>query len=128
MNIEQIKEKTGLTSEQLFGITKQPEQQCPQIDEVIRGFKAMNQTVNGRCKDLYSLDVDGVDSIARDIEWDVDLDLEAQMEALRRQVEQLRSWGQGWKDTAKYVLEQHNKEYWPNDNPIEYLIDEKYLK
>lgn len=84
------------TSEELYNIPPQPQQTCPLIDEIIMGI---------------SDKLGDVAEIARDLEYgqeQLDLievshyeDYREQLNELRKQVEDIREWGQMWKNIAK---------------------------
>ena len=53
MKIEELKEKLEAnTSEKLFGIDEQPEQNCPKVDKGIRAWYSVQRDVEGYCKNL----------------------------------------------------------------------------
>lgn len=84
------------SSEELYNIPPQPQQTCPLIDEIIMGI---------------SDKLGDVAEIARNLEHgqeQLDLievshyeDYREQLNELRKQVEDIREWGQRWKNIAK---------------------------
>ena len=100
-NIDLLKKKLEVdTSEMLFDIDKQPEQQCPTINKMQANVKDGCNEIESYCKDLRS--VDGAESLASDIEssvsyymWNKILELED----LRKEIENIRQWGQSGKDS-----------------------------
>ena len=124
MKIKELKAKLEVsTSEKLFGIEEQPEQSCPKIDEGIRAWYSVQRDIEGYCKDLKRCDtVEEAETIGGDIDWAIgSLDIVEKYEELRKQCERIRTWGQGWKDLAKYLLERQ-------ENISNFLADEFYLK
>ena len=92
------------TSEEIFDIEKQPDNQCPLIDEVIKEIK-------DRCLDIkYSLrdlkDVEGTEEQCFEIESAIgDIDyLDGNLEEIRENIIKLRTWGEAWKDLAKCAI------------------------
>ena len=109
MKIKELKEKFKVnTSEKLFGIDEQPEQNCPKVDKGIRAWYSVQREIEGYCKDLKRCNtVEEAEKIGGDIDWAIgSLDVVEEYEELRKQCEKIRAWGQGWKDLAKKLIEQ----------------------
>lgn len=111
-NIELLKKRLEVdTSEKLFDIDKQPEQQCPTINKMQANVKDGCREIKIYCKDLRS--VEGAESLSSDIESSVSYymsDKIDELEDLRKEIENIRQWGQGWKDLAKSILNNAKKE------------------
>lgn len=81
--------------EELFNLESEPPLNCPTIDGYITDIKR----AIGSIEDLKQLEDDSGDvlSIADDISYYVD-DVPGQMEHLRSKIEELRQWGNSWKE------------------------------
>lgn len=94
---------THVTSETVLGIQEPPAHMCSDLDEVIKLAKdtlhAVEQ-ING--SDEHD-DKWYVDSARGDIGY-----IPSAVENIRTQVEDLRQWGQEWKDLAKRLMEDSN--------------------
>jgi len=126
-NIELLKQRLNVkTSEELFDIDKQPEQQCPTINKIQANLKDGCSEIEFYCKDLRS--VEGAESLASGIESSVSFymsDKIDELESLRKEIESIRQWGQGWKDLVKSILNNTKKEedivhYFSSDCQIKY--------
>lgn len=100
-----LKESYGfVSSEKILGITEQPEQQCPRVDEAIRDYDRMYKEIKSICKDLAR--IDGAEEMASDIEWwNGNVDFVGALEDLRTQCMNIRDWGQQWKYLAKRLID-----------------------
>lgn len=116
------------TSEELFGIVAQPENQCPTIDREIKDWNTARVDIKYYCKDLNG--IEGAESIAKDIEWEVErLDLVGGFEEIRKKCEDIRTWGQEWKDLAQQLLSERqdigkflSDQYSERAEDIEHLV------
>ena len=126
-NIELLKKRLEVdTSEKLFDIDKQPGQQCPTINKMQANVKDGCREIEIYCKDLRS--VEGAESLSSDIESSVSYymsDKIDELEDLRKEIENIRQWGQGWKDLAKSILNNAKKEedivnYFSSDCQMKY--------
>ena len=111
MKIRELKQKLeAKTSEELFGIDEQPEQNCPKVDKGLKAWYSVQRDIEGYCKDLKRCDtVDEAEKIGGDIDWAIcSLDIVEEYEELRKQCAKLRAWGQGWKDIAKKLIEERS--------------------
>lgn len=109
MKIKELKEMLGAsTSEELFGVDEQPEANCPRVDRGLKVWYDVQRDIYGYCKDLKRCDtLDEAEKIGCNIDWAIgSLDVVEEYEELRRQCENIRTWGQGWKDLAKKLIEQ----------------------
>jgi len=109
MKISELKERLGAnTSEKLFGIDEQPEQNCPKVDKGIKAWYEAQRDIEGHCKGLKRCDtVEEAGNIGDDIDYLVgNLDVVEEYEELRKQCEKIRAWGQGWKNLAQKLIEQ----------------------
>jgi len=91
MRLDEVKRKTGSTTEEILGINEQPEPNCPFIDSFIEDIK----------KHLIYVHVDPKSHR-------LFLDLIEALEEIRDRFTQLRDWGQDWKDITKNLLEKHD--------------------
>jgi len=120
--ISRIKQELCIeTSEELFGIDLQPDEQCPKIDKYLSINDNAINWVTEYVKDIKKTeDLDDIYKYADDIEWELDsLNAESSLEEIRNKCGSVRYWGQQWKDLAKKLL-----------NERESLIDlvgDKYL-
>lgn len=122
MNLINLKNKFNSTSEELLGITKQPEYQCPNIDKTLRVLYDIKKEILGYTKGLKYSDNEEVIKIANDIEWSINmLDIDYDLEKLRKSCEEIRTWGQEWKNLSKKLIAKQ-------DDISNLLSDEYYLK
>lgn len=125
-NIELLKQKLEVdTSEKLFDIDKQPEQQCPTINKMQANVKDGCNEIESYCKDLRS--VEGAESLASDIESSVGYyfwDKIQELENLRTEIENIRKWGQSWKNLAKSILNNTKKE----EDIVHYISSDFQIK
>lgn len=107
MEIKDLKIKyEAATSEELFGIEPQKEEQCPKIDEVIKEVAAEAKNVKDVYDDLRGVPeaedyISGLDWAAYNLR-----NLDGNMEGIRTNIVELRGWGQGWKDLAIKLIEE----------------------
>lgn len=91
---EYIKLNGYSTSEDVFYINEQPKNTCPMLDELKDG-------INKALRELsYNEDID-------DIKYWVEYylaNLDLVVEQARENTENIREWGQQWKDLAKRVI------------------------
>lgn len=122
--INKIKQELEIkTSEDLFGIDPQPEQQCPKVDEHLRINNVTIKWIEGYIKDIKGTeDLDDIYKCADDIEWEVDnLNAEPSLEELRLKCDMIRQWGQQWKDLAKKLINER-------EDFIDLVGDNQYSK
>lgn len=96
------------TSEELFDIPKQPAEQCPFIDEVIKELNDNSKSIKDVWQNLK--DVPEAEDYVSDLDWaEYNIrNLESNMETIRTNVTNVRAWGQEWKDFAKQLIEERN--------------------
>jgi hypothetical protein len=98
------------TSEEKLGLTKQPEETCPRIDKFIKEIKWAIQDLEGAMKDIgredYKEAESDIDTALRNYIYDI----EDNYESLRKQCEDIRAWGQQWKNLAKDLLNEYEPE------------------
>lgn len=112
-NIDLLKQKLNAkTSEQLFDITEQPTQQCPNIDNMIRDLESTCKQIQSIANDIKRTDnIDDIPSLAGDIDWySSDIDKSKELNELRKQIELIRGWGEEWKKLAKSLFNNMSKE------------------
>lgn len=88
-----------MSSEIEHCIVKQPEPTCPLIDAIIKTLRDADKAMRNfeRCDDPETLR-DMLDSVRRELfHWDT---AEDKLEAIRKHVESIRSWGEEWKQYA----------------------------
>jgi len=103
--IQQLKQEQGidLTSEYVLGITEPPEYQCPKIDEVIKDIGSIEKEVDNAKDYLRNEEYD-------DVQWHLDsvnhdlYGLANEVEEIRTAIEEVRAWGQEWKNLAKRLI------------------------
>lgn len=89
------------TSEELYGIVKQPAETCPMIDEALRELSEIARRIRGYEK--------ADESELRDMLSDVETRIACLdgwnrtglLEDIRTNVTAIRAWGQEWKDYAR---------------------------
>lgn len=99
-----------MNSEARLGVCKQPEPTCTEIDRAIKKVRNALSCLKSATK-LAGYEPDTKD-ICDEIEsaaWDVE-DLEDAFEYCRSQAEEIRAWGQEWKDVAKALIEEYEPE------------------
>lgn len=123
--LELLKQKLSVeTTEQLLDISEQPQEQCPFIDKIINAINSCRKEIESLAKDLSR--IEGAESIASDIDWSSSyyLDLNKEMEDIRKQIIAIRAWGQEWKDLSKSILEKMSEEevfhYMSNDCQVKF--------
>lgn len=97
MTIQEIKDKIGKTSEFIFDIPAQPYASCDDINKSVKDLK-------GLVDDIVENREDEKDVVfyARMLRGDI----EDSLEARRSQIENVRAWGQEWKDLAKRLFDE----------------------
>ena len=133
--LELLKQKLSVeTTEQLLDISEQPQEQCPFVDKIINSLNNGRKEIESLAKDLSR--IEGAESIASDIDWQSSyyLDLNKEMENIRKQIIAIRTWGQEWKDLSKSILEKMSEEevfhYMSNDCQVKFdeLMTVSFLK
>lgn len=84
-----------MTNEEAFEVREQPAPTCPMIDSLIKRSNEIMKTIRGYNRaneEELRLMVDDVDTSIRYFE--------DQLNEIRSHVEDIRSWGQDWKDVA----------------------------
>lgn len=96
------------TSEELFDIQKQPAEQCPVIDEVIKELRDNSQNIKYVYDNLKN--VEEAENYLSELDWaEYNIrNLESNMETIRMNVTNVRLWGQEWKDLAKQLIDERN--------------------
>ncbi len=113
--IEQLKKYAGYSSsEYLFGIPEQPNQMCPAFDRVERIAKDCDY--NSRSIQKTDM-LEEATELASDTEWKIS-SLLTELEGMRNEVINLRTWGQSWKDLAKELFD------FSEDKPVEFLRED----
>lgn len=95
-----------MSSETEHDITKQPEPTCPMIDALQNKLRSAESAIRRfeKCEDPEQLR-DMLDSVRIELfHWDTAND---SLEAIRKHVESIRSWGEEWK---QYALKLANSE------------------
>lgn len=91
-----------MTGEFIYGITPQPKETCPIVDNGIRRVQNAYKEVKGVKPDHYEYDelVTLVENMVSNVEYEL-WDVENLFEQCRQQATDIRNWGQEWKDLAK---------------------------
>jgi hypothetical protein len=111
MKIKELKEKLEAnTSEKLFGIDEQPENNCPRVNKGLEAWSSVQRYIKKYCDDLKRCNtVEEAEKIGGDIDSEIQsLDIKEEYEELRKQCEKIRAWGQGWKEIAEKLIEEQN--------------------
>lgn len=97
MTIQELKEKSGDTSERLFGIIAPYPYTCPDIDRNIKDliFSAEELANCDETEKIYWL---------RSLKSDI----EAYLNERRETIEQVRKWGEEWKELGKELFNELN--------------------
>ncbi|MFJ7950369.1 hypothetical protein ACIQZG_02455 [Lysinibacillus sp. NPDC096418] len=103
--INQLKQERGIdvTSEYVLGIDEPPEHQCLNIDEVIKRVKGALKDCDYSRDYIKDEDLSNAESYADDVYHEL-YDLEDAIEKIRTEIENVRAWGQEWKDLAKKLI------------------------
>ncbi len=100
-----------ITSEQILEITKQPQETCSTINKAIKNLRDAQTYVKFALKELkYIEDSETITDYVESIDYELG-GIEEDFEFCRSQCEDIRSWGQEWKDLAKSLLN-HYEPYW----------------
>lgn len=90
------------TTEELFDIIPQEENQCLYINGLITSVDwGMNHIKNGL--DDYTLD--SMESALSDCRYEIE-NIPHELEKMRESIINIRAWGEEWKNLAKWALEQ----------------------
>ena len=92
-----------MTSEERLCIKKPPEFQCLNIDKYIKSANIIEKLSYSAGK---TDDIDELHEYCSDINWEA-VDIESQYEDLRGVIENLREWGNGWKELAKELITEY---------------------
>lgn len=95
------------TSEEILDIQKPPENTCPDIDKIIKAINKAYDIANQAERECHRVgDECGPADIFDDIQYELS-GLEDELEKLRKANENLRTWGQHWKNLAKELLSKY---------------------
>lgn len=89
------------TSESVFGLPEQPPNTCPMIDKAKKIIAKLSTRIKGYKK---VDDVEELLDMLSDVEWDIDIS--SDLEDIRTNAENIRAWGQAWKDYAKSLQQE----------------------
>lgn len=91
------------TSEELYGITKQPPPTCPIIDEALREVDLIAKCIRG----YERADESELREMISSIEWRIGLlsgyGKTGLLEDIRKNVIEIRAWGEEWKNTVLHT-------------------------
>jgi hypothetical protein len=89
------------TSEELYGVSRQPEPTCPLINEAIEAVQKCQKSI--RNLDLLDADElrDLIGGIERELDSLVAWGRTGILEDIRTRVTEVRQWGEEWKTLAK---------------------------
>lgn len=124
--IQNLKQKLEVkTSEKLFDIDKAPEYQCTDINNIQSNLKDGFDEIVLYCNKLKL--VNDADDLASDIERSLNFyfsDKVSELETLRKEIENIRIWGENWKNLTKAIINDLKEEqafkYLSNDCQIQY--------
>jgi hypothetical protein len=127
-----------MPSEKLYGISPQPPETCPMIDEAL-------SVVDACMSHLYryeGMNEEQMRDSLRDIEWELSQlhsprhrrhNKDNILEKIRENAAAIRSWGQEWKDLAKRysneindlenTIKENKEEFWEYKKEIERLTE-----
>lgn len=104
LTVDEVKVKYQVkTSEELFGIASPPEHQCKNIDKIIKIVKGIQKSTDNPRK----LDEDELVDLVNDINYDL-YRIDDDIEDIRKALEEVREWGQQWKNKCKEIIEHYN--------------------
>lgn len=90
-----------MASEELYGITKQPEDTCPLIDAALSEINGMQKRIRGYERASEEELRDMLSDVERDLGILSGYGRSGLLEDIRRRVSEVRAWGKEWKDLAK---------------------------
>jgi hypothetical protein len=93
-----------MSSEERYGIRKQPEESCPLIDSGLIKIRKINDVLERTYYALKDEDFKSAENYIGSVQ-DLLAGLEDSFQACRNSNIEIRLWGQEWKDKAKEVLE-----------------------
>jgi hypothetical protein len=106
--IKELKTRFEISSEKLFGIDEQLEPQCQIINMMQKNInRGLNEIIS--CEKSLN-NIEDMGSIVSDLNDGISYfwNLENDLEQLRHSIESIRSWGEGWKNLAKSVLQNNS--------------------
>lgn len=89
-----------MSSESELGVTEQPEPTCPDIDKAIKELK----NLISMCRHSEKMDEKELRDVVDSVDFELP-DIIGFLEGLRTANQEIREWGQGWKDKAKELSE-----------------------
>lgn len=89
------------TTEELLNIELAPDYQCPKIDSLLRDVSAIESLTRHRHESEEVLK-----EYLDDINFYIST-FEDELESIRAAIEDIRRWGQEWKDKAKRMIEKY---------------------
>ncbi len=101
-----------MTSEDILGFIAPPRHQCGNIDKYIRSANDTARSISLACK---SDDLEEVKGHCSDADWDAG-NIEEHFEKLRIALDEVRCWGQQWKELAKELIEEYEPDKLNQDN------------
>lgn len=108
------------TNEELYGIDKQPPEQCPKINEIQGVLNDESHNVYEQIKELErqhpEYDTETLDWVAHNTKF-----LNKNLEELREAIEALRAWGEQWKSLALKAMDK-------TGTHKEHLSDKAFLR
>ena len=99
--IDSLKKKHSCTSEQIFDLSRQPDDNCPFIDSLI---KDINIDHNYLKRVIDDLEIEKSEKGDLYDYSDIDNIVDG-LENLRSRIEELREWGNQWKTLAKEMFD-----------------------
>lgn len=99
-----IKDEHGVgRTEEIFGLNDPVEYQCSFIDEVVKKVKGVQKDCNYYRHDEKEDLIHRLDSIVYDIG-----NLDDEINEIRSAIEDVREWGNQWKDLCKKIILKYN--------------------
>lgn len=127
MDFEKLKQIAGVkTTEELFGFTRQVEDQCALLDDILGSLNKAQKELESSAKQLERAEsIEEVSSIASDIGWAVRGVYQGdELESVRHNIKRLREWGQDWKNMAKALFDYLGEEFTLGE--MTYLTAQKF--
>ena len=98
------------TSEYVFGISKQPLDTCPMIDEAVKDITEIYKTIRNYERADEDELRDMLSTVEHKLSYLVGYGNQGLLEDIRQNAASIRQWGQEWKDLAKQFAPPYERE------------------
>lgn len=108
--LEQAYDRVNDTSEYTFGISKQPPDTCPIIDEAIKDITEIYRAIRNYERADEEKLRDMLSTVEHTLGYIVGYNNKGLLEDIRQNTILIRQWGQEWKDLAKQYAPPYERE------------------